>query len=94
DFFDASINRIAAYTIGLRATKKAILYTLLDPSGRLKKCEEEGNLTARLALLDEMKTMPFGHVWDFFCLMTETPFDRAWMEEVERYEKEVLSKRP
>jgi L-rhamnose isomerase len=93
DFFDASINRIAAYTIGLRATRKAILYALLDPSDRLVKLESDGNNAGRLALMDEMKTMPFGAVWDYLCLQADVPLDRVWMEEVARHEAEVLSKR-
>jgi L-rhamnose isomerase len=93
DFFDASINRIAAYAIGLRATRKAILYALLDPSDRLAKLEADGNNAGRLALMDEMKTMPFGAVWGYLCLQADVPPDRVWMDEVAKHEAEVLSKR-
>jgi len=93
DYFDASINRIAAYAIGLRATRKAILYALLDPAGQLKQFEADGNNAARLALMDEMRTMPFGQVWDLLCLQADAPMDRVWMDEVAKYEAEVLSKR-
>jgi len=93
DYFDASINRIAAYAIGLRSTRKAILYALLDPTSQLKRLEADGNNAARLALTDEMKTMPFGQVWDMLCLQADAPMDRVWMDEVARYEAEVLSKR-
>jgi L-rhamnose isomerase len=93
DFFDASINRIAAYVIGLRATRKAILYALLDPTSQLKKLEATGNNAGRLALMDEMKTMPFGAVWNQLCELASTPADRTWMADVLRYEKAVLSER-
>jgi L-rhamnose isomerase len=93
DFFDASINRIAAYVIGLRATRKAILYALLDPSAALKKLETAGDHAARLALMDEMKTMPFGGVWDELCDRAGVPRDRGWMREVQRYEANVLRRR-
>ena len=93
DYFDASINRIAAYAIGLRATRKAILYALLDPSAQLKELEAAGNNAARLALMDEMKTMPFGAVWDQLCAQSKTPADREWINDVMKYEKQVLLKR-
>jgi L-rhamnose isomerase len=93
DFFDASINRIAAYVIGLRATRKAILYALLDPSGTLRELEEMGDRTSRLALMDEMKTMPFGAIWDELCSRNGTLPDRCWMADVKAYEKKVLSRR-
>jgi L-rhamnose isomerase len=93
DFFDASINRIAAYVIGLRATRKAILYALLDPSARLRELEEAGDHAARLALMDEMKTMPFGAVWDELCARDGIPADRRWINDVRAYEKAVQSKR-
>ncbi len=93
DFFDASINRIAAYVIGLRATRKAILYALLDPTAELKKLEAAGNHAGRLALMDEMKTMPLGGVWDELCDRAGIPRDRQWMREVQRYEAAVLYRR-
>jgi len=93
DFFDASINRIAAYIIGLRATRKAILYSLLDPSARLVKEERKGNNASRLGLMEEMKTMPFGAVWDQLCLGRDVPLGADWLDEVGRYEEDVLSKR-
>lgn len=93
DFFDASINRIAAYTVGLRATRKAILYALLDPSDRLQQLEAEGRMGARLAMMDDMKTMPFGAVWDYACEQAGVPVDGAWIDIVEAYEREVLSTR-
>jgi L-rhamnose isomerase len=93
DYFDASINRIAAYAIGLRATRKAILYALLDPSNKLKQLEAEGNNAGRLAMMDEMKTMPFGAVWDYLCAKGNAPLDHAWMDDVKNYEASVLRKR-
>lgn len=93
DYFDASINRIAAYVIGLRATRKAILYALLDPTAQLKKLEADGNNAGRLALMDEMKTMPFGAVWDQLCGQADRPPDRAWMVEMQRYKRTVLDRR-
>jgi L-rhamnose isomerase len=93
DFFDASINRIAAYVIGLRATRKAILYSLLDPSARLAKEERKGNNASRLGLMEEMKTMPFGAVWDQLCLGRDVPVGADWLDAVGRYEVDVLSKR-
>jgi L-rhamnose isomerase len=93
DYFDASINRIAAYAIGLRATRKAILYALLDPSAQLAKLEKAGDNAGRLALMDEMRTMPFGAVWSQLCQQANAPADHDWMPEVASYTKKVLAKR-
>ncbi|MGO9410899.1 MAG: L-rhamnose isomerase [Spirochaetia bacterium] len=93
DYFDASINRVAAWVIGARATMKAILFALLEPSDSLRKEEAAGNLTARLALMEEIKDLPYGAVWDQFCLMQKVPAGAGWLEKVEEYEKTVLSKR-
>jgi L-rhamnose isomerase len=93
DFFDASINRIAAWTIGTRNMLKALLYALLMPHDHLKKLQDEGNFTERLALLEEFKTYPFGAIWDFYCEKHGVPVGDAWIDEVKKYETEVLSKR-
>ena len=93
DFFDASINRIAAWVTGTRTMIKALLLALLEPTDMLKKTEQEGDFTARLALLEEIKTLPFGAVWDQYCLKQGVPVGAAWLDEVRRYEKDVLSKR-
>ena len=93
DFFDASINRIAAWTIGTRAMIKALLLALLEPTEMLKRFEREGNNTARLAMLEEIKTLPFGAVWDYYCLEQGVPVGPAWLDEVSQYEADVLSKR-
>jgi len=93
DYFDASINRIAAWIIGSRNLLKAILLALLEPLQRLRQMEQEGDFTARLALIEELKTMPFGAVWDYHCLKQDRPTGWGWMDEVKRYETEVLSER-
>ncbi len=93
DFFDASINRIAAWVIGTRSMLKALLFALLEPLDKLQLMDVEGNFTERLALTEELKTMPLGAVWDYYCLNSDTPTQTAWFDEVKTYEKTVLSKR-
>lgn len=93
DFFDASINRIAAWVIGTRVMIKALLIALLEPTDTLRQMEQEMNFTARLALLEELKTLPFGAVWDYYCLQQNVPPAGAWMNTVTQYEKEALSQR-
>jgi L-rhamnose isomerase len=93
DFFDASINRVGAYVIGTRATRKAILYGLLDPSARLRGLESEGKLASKLALMEDAKTLPFGAIWDMLCLKSGVPAGASWIGEMETYEAEVQRKR-
>ncbi|MCS6950256.1 MAG: L-rhamnose isomerase [bacterium] len=93
DYFDASINRVAAWVIGTRAMLKALLVALLEPSHLLKELEAAGDRTARLALMEETKTLPYSAVWDYYCEMRGVPAGTAWLEEVRRYEREVLAKR-
>ncbi len=93
DFFDATINRVAAWTIGMRCMIKALCYALLEPTVRLREDEVAGDYTSRLAMLEELKTMPFGAVWDYHCLTSSVPVGHKWLAEVKRYEKEVLSRR-
>lgn len=93
DFFDASINRVGAWVAGARATMIALLYALLEPTEKLVEFEEAGSYFARLALLDELKTMPFGAVWDYYCLMSNVPVGDSWVSDVFQYEKNVLNKR-
>ena len=93
DFFDASINRVAAWVIGTRCMLKALLLALLEPTPLLRQYESEGNYTARLALLEELKTLPFGAVWDHHCRAHDVPPGRDWLAEVKAYEREVLSHR-
>jgi L-rhamnose isomerase len=93
DFFDASVNRVAAWIIGTRSMLKALLQALLEPTAQLKKYEMEGDHTARLALLEEVKTLPFGAVWDYHLYKNGIPTGMEWLQTVKRYEKDVLSKR-
>jgi L-rhamnose isomerase len=93
DFFDASINRIAAWVIGTRCMIKALLIALLEPSGKLRRMELEGDYTGRLAIQEELKTLPFGAVWDYYCTKMDTPAGESWLDEARAYEKDVLSKR-
>jgi L-rhamnose isomerase len=93
DFFDASINRIAAWVIGTRCMIKALLIALLEPADKLRRAEIAGDYTARLAMQEEIKTLPFGAVWDYYCLKSNVPVAEGWMDEVRAYEKSVLSKR-
>ena len=93
DFFDASINRIAAWTIGTRAAQKALLLALLEPRAALRDAELAGDYTTRLALMEGMKTMPFGEIWEEFCRRQNTPGENEWLSEVKNYEQAVLSNR-
>jgi len=93
DFFDASINRIAAWVIGTRALLKSLLIALVDPIGTLRERETAGDFTARLALLEEAKSLPWAAVWDAHCLRENVPVGSAWLDEVGHYEREVLSRR-
>lgn len=93
DFFDASINRVAAWVIGTRAMLKALLIALLEPTRQLQQLERKGDLTSRLALQEEIKALPFGAVWDFYCATKNVPVGPAWLAEVKNYEAKVLSAR-
>ncbi|HET6249748.1 MAG TPA: L-rhamnose isomerase [Tepidisphaeraceae bacterium] len=93
DFFDASINRIAAWVIGTRAMLKALLAAFLEPVELLRKAEEAGDFTARLALLEEAKTLPAGAVWDYYCQTQNVPAGHEWLEQVRSYQRNVLAKR-
>jgi L-rhamnose isomerase len=93
DYFDASINRIAAWVIGARNMLRALLLALLTPIDRLKKLEFEGDYTSRLALLEECKLLPAGAVWDYYCASKNVPVGKAWLVEVKKYEATELSKR-
>jgi len=93
DFFDASINRIAAWAIGTRCMLKALLMALLEPTDKLQRMEAKGDFTSRLAMLEELKTLPFGAVWDYYCLKSSVPVGDTWLDEVKAYEKNVLSTR-
>ena len=93
DFFDASINRIAAWVIGTRNMQKALLNALLLPNEYLRKLQDEGNFTERLAMLEEFKTYPVGDIWNYFCEINNVPVKEEWVAEVKKYETEVLAKR-
>lgn len=93
DFFDASINRIAAWVIGARNMRKALLFALLEPRQALNRAESEFDFTTRLALLEEEKSMPWAAVWDYYCLSKDIPSGADWLQAIRRYEDEVLSRR-
>lgn len=93
DFFDASINRIAAWAIGTRSAQKALLIALLQPLAKLREAEESGDYTARLALLEDSRSLPWGAVWAEFCRRQDTPGDGEWLDRARVHEAEVLSKR-
>lgn len=93
DFFDASINRISAWVVGMRNMQKALLYALLTPNEKLAELQNSGQLTKLMMQQEEIKTYPFGDVWDYFCETNGVPIKEAWFDEVTRYETDVLSKR-
>jgi len=93
DYFDPSINRIAAYVVGARSTRKAILYAMLDPSRQLAELEAAGKCAQKLALMEEAKTLPFGAVWDKMCLAAGIAAGPAWISEIENYERDVTFSR-
>ena len=93
DFFDASINRVAAWVVGTRCLIKALLLALVEPTDHLRDLESAGDLTSRLALFEELKTYPAGAVWDYYCLQSGVPVGPFWLDGVKRYEKDVLSRR-
>ncbi len=94
DFFDASINRIAAWTIGARNVIRALLIALLEPTQQLVEAELAGDLTKRLAMMEEQKSLPWGVVWDYYCLQSDVPVGDIWLEEVRNYEQSTLFSRP
>ena len=93
DFFDASLNRIGAYVIGTRSAQMAFMYALLEPFKTLVKYEEETKNFERLAMLELLKTKPFGAVYDYYCLKSKVPVGQDYIEEIVKYEQEVLRKR-
>ena len=93
DYFDASIHRVAAWTIGMRAMLKALLAALVEPTAKLRELERGGDYTSRLAMLEELKMMPLGDVWNYYCLKHGVPVGTAWIDEVKQYENSVTSKR-
>ncbi len=90
DFFDATINRIAAWVIGTRSMIKSLLLALLEPDETLRRAELAGDYTTRLALTEELKTMPFGAIWDYYCLSQEAGVGPRWLDDVKKYENDIL----
>lgn len=93
DFFDASINRIAAWVVGTRNVQKALLSGLLQPHARYAKLQDSGNFTEKMVIMEEMKTLPFGDIWEHYCEMQNICTDGSWLSEVVKYENDVLLKR-
>ena len=93
DYFDASINRVAAWVIGTRNMIKALLIALLEPSATLREVERKMDFTQRLAMLEEQKSLPWAAVWNFYCAQKGVPVGMAWFDEIRQYERQVLSKR-
>ena len=93
DFFDASINRVAAWIIGTRNAEKALLWALLQPNQQLKALQDAGNFTEKFMLMEEAKTLPFSDIWAEYCRREGVPADASWFEEIKKYEQEVQSKR-
>lgn len=93
DYFDASINRVSAWVVGFRSWQKALLSALCTPNAKLKELQDEGRFTKLMMMHEELKTFPFGAVWDEYCRSCGLPVGAKWFEEIEKYEKEVLSKR-
>jgi L-rhamnose isomerase len=93
DFFDASINRVAAWVIGTRCMLKALLLALLEPMAKLREMEAASDYTGRLATLEELRTLPFGAVWDYYCLRQGVPVGPAWLDAARTYERDVLASR-
>ena len=92
DYFDASINRISAWTVGVRSWKKALLAAMLTPHAELKRLQDNAEFTELMVRQEEMKMLPLGDVWEEFCRQCGTT-ECGWFEEVKKYEAEVLSKR-
>ena len=93
DYFDASINRVAAWTIGTRATKKALLSAMLEPCKLIQDAEDRGDFTKRLALMDEFSTLPSNSVWEYCCLKESVAPDAEWLDDLKKYENDVMFKR-
>ncbi len=93
DYFDASINRISAWTVGFRSWQKALLSALVTPNALLKKLQDENRLTELMMLTEELKTYPFGDIWEHYCESEGVPAGAEWFDEVKKYEEDILSKR-
>lgn len=93
DFFDGTINRIAAWVVGTRNTQKALLKAMLEPTQNLKDLENHFDFTSRLVLTEELKDFPYSNVWNYFCLKNNVPVGLDWFEEVKEYETKILAER-
>lgn len=93
DYFDASINRISAWTVGFRSWQKALLSALITPNDMLRKLQEEGNMTRLMVMQEEMKTLPFGDIWEKYCEECGVAADESWLDDVLAYEKKILAVR-
>ena len=93
DFFDASINRVAAWVIGTRNMKRALLRALIEPTAALKQAEAAWDFTTRLVLMEESKSMPWTAVWDYYCLSRGVPVGLSWLDAVKAYERGILRQR-
>ena len=93
DFFDASINRVAAWVVGTRSMQKALLYALLMPHARMRQLQDEARFTELMMLGEELKTYPFGEIWDHWCQAEGVPVGEDWFAQVEAYEKQALAGR-
>lgn len=93
DYFDAGINRVSAWTVGLRNVQKSLLYALLSPNKKLKELQDKSEFTELMMLQEEIKTYPYGDIWAYFCEKNKVPANEEWFQEIIAYEKEVLSKR-
>ncbi|MFV0362845.1 MAG: L-rhamnose isomerase [Suipraeoptans sp.] len=93
DFFDASINRISAWTVGMRNMQKALMLAMLNPNKKLKELQDTQNFTELMVMQEELKLYPFGDVWNYFCEINNVPEKEDYLSEIKKYEKDVLSKR-
>jgi L-rhamnose isomerase len=93
DYFDATINRVAAWTVGARNTIRALLNAMLEPLEMMKAFEVEGDYSQRLAIQEESKVLPSGAVWDYYCMIKEVPVGIAFMDDIKHYERTILSQR-
>ncbi|MBW8869938.1 MAG: L-rhamnose isomerase, partial [Acidobacteriales bacterium] len=93
DFFDASINRVAAWVIGTRNFRKALLFAMLEPREAIVRAEGQFDYTARLALMEEAKSLPWPAVWEYYCVSKSVPHNSEWLQVVKKYEADVLTRR-
>ena len=93
DFFDASINRVAAWVVGTRNAQKALLWALLQPHEALKALQDSADFTEKMVRMEEAKTLPFGDIWREYCRREGVSADESWFEDVKAYERDVLSRR-